>query len=111
MVYAPAGVAGGTETMPVVGSSAGTLMLPAGAPKIGAAGVLTVKVALAVAPATIAATPLTLSLPMTLPALVLPVAPLGTLKMSGVATSGDTMTVTLMVASLQLVGLTKSHSL
>ena len=102
---------GGTLTCPVAGSSTGTLVLPAGALASGTAGVVTLNVALPVAPRVGGVMPLTLSLAKTLPALVLPVAPFGTLKLSGAATMGAAPTVTVMVAGSQLVGLAVSHSL
>ena len=110
MVYVPAGVPGGTETMPVAGSSAGT-GCPAATPAGKTIGPLGAKIALPVAPKVGGVMPLTVSLVSTLPALVLPVAPLATVTVSGVAIIGAGSTVTVIVASLQLVGLACSHSL
>jgi hypothetical protein len=86
-------------------------VLPTGAVANGAAGVVTAKVALPVVPTVGGVMLLTVSLVNTLPAFGLPVAPFGTLNGSGSATIGAESTVTVIVASLQLVGLTISHSL
>ena len=102
---------GGTLTWPVAGSNTGTLVLPGGAVGNGLAGVVTAKVALPVGPTVGGVMPLTVSLVSTLPALGLPVAPLGTLIGSGVAMIGAPVTTTVMVASLQFKGTAASHSL
>ena len=106
MGYTPAGVPAGTDTLPVNGSSKGT-----GAPTTkGVAGMTRAKVALPERP-NVGTTPLTVSLVNALPTLELPVAPFGVVKLSVVAATVDGTTAMVAVASLQLVGLTLSHSL
>ena len=86
------------------------MVLPAGAVARTAAGVVTVKMALPVAP-TVGTTPLSKSLPNMLPAFGVPVAPLiPVLKVSSAATRAEATTVMVSVIRAQF-GPTLSHSL
>ena len=93
--------------MPVRGSIAGTLVLPAGAVASGAGGVL-VKTVLPAAPK-VGVTPFRVSLAITLVAEVPPVAPLGVVMLSTTAAIAAAGTVTVVVSGLQLVGFNFSH--
>ena len=86
-------------------------MAGTGAPAAaGMAGMVTLRMALPLAP-TVAATPLTVSLLMTLPAVGLPLAPLMPRMVSLPATMGAVATFTVMVVLWQFSGLSFSHSL
>ena len=99
--------------MPVAGSTTGT-GAPTGAPVTGAAGVVTVSIALPPVP-TVGAAPPKLSAPVpvvtALPILALPTEPLVALSVSSLATITVFVTVTVIVAGLQFVGCAFSHKL
>ena len=95
MVYVPAGVPAGTETLPVVGFSVGT-----GAPPIDVAGVVTVVFTFAGT----TATPFNMSLASALTTDGLPVAPFTFAGVSLVATIGAALTTIVAVAVEQLSG-------